>query len=163
MKKILLFLSIGLIISCESTVVEKSAGVANSDGAKYIFGSEDDNQIAIDLVLAYADKNTDLMYEMMTDTIRYWPSQGGEMMVLTRDAVHDVVNQLHSPYDSISRNVWNSVPLVTEGTDYTRVTVAFSESRYLKDGTQENVRLIDRIFIRDGKIFRIHQWDAEME
>ena len=160
---LLLFLSIGLLISCESTVVEKSAGVANSEGAKYIFGSEEDNQIAIDLVLAYADKNTDLMYEMMTDTVRYWPSQGGEMMVLSRDAVHDVVNQLHSPYDSISRNVWNAVPLVTEGTDYTRVTVAFSESRYLKDGTQENVRLIDRIFLRDGKIFRIHQWDAEME
>ena len=105
MKKLLLFLSIGLLISCESTVVEKSAGVANSEGAKYIFGSEEDNQIAIDLVLAYADKNTDLMYEMMTDTVRYWPSQGGEMMVLSRDAVHDVVNQLHSPYDSISRNV----------------------------------------------------------
>ena len=42
MKKLLLFLSIGLIISCESTVVEKSAGLANSDGAKYIFGSEEE-------------------------------------------------------------------------------------------------------------------------
>ena len=123
MKKLLLFLSIGLIISCESTVVEKSAGVANSDGAKYTFGSEEDNQIAIDLVLAYADKNTDLMYEMMTDTVRYWPSQGGEMMVLSRDAVHDVVNQLHSPYDSISRNVWNAVPLVTEGTDLSLIHI----------------------------------------
>ena len=103
------------------------------------------------------------MYEMMNDTIRYWPSQGREMLVLSRDAVHDVVNQLHSPYDSITRTVWNSVPLKTEGSDYSRVTVAFSENRFLKNGTQESVRLIDRIFIRDGKIFRIHQWDAEME
>ena len=38
-----------------------------------------------------------------------------------------------------------------------------SESRFLKDGTQENLRIIDRIFIRDGKIFRVNQWDAEME
>ena len=163
MKKYILLFTVIFFIGCEPTVVEKSAGVANSDGDKYILGSDEDSQLAVDLVKAYAEKNTDLMYEMMTDTVRYWPPQGGEMMVLSRDAVHDVVNQLHSPYDSISRNVWNSVPLVTEGTDYTRVTVAFSESRYLKDGTQENVRLIDRIFIRDGKIFRIHQWDAEME
>ena len=128
MKNLLLFLSIGLLVSCESTVVEKSAGVANSEGAKYIFGSEEYNQIAIDLVLAYADKNTDLMYEMMTDTVRYWPSQGGQMMVLTRDAVHDVVSQLHSPYDSISRNVWNAVPLLTEGTDYTSCLLYTSPS-----------------------------------
>ncbi len=70
--------------------------------------------------------------------------------------------QLHSPYDSIKRNVWNAVPLQAQGTDFTRVTVAFSEQRFLKDGTQENLRIIDRIFIRDGKIYRIHQWDAEL-
>ncbi len=163
MKKYILLFTVIFFIGCEPTVVEKSAGVANSDGDKYILGSDEDSQLAVDLVKAYAEKNTDLMYEMMTDTVRYWPSQGGEMLVLSRDAVHDVVNQLHSPYDSITRRVWNSVPLKTEGSDYSRVTVAFSENRFLKDGTQENVRLIDRIFIRDGKIFRIHQWDAEME
>ena len=163
MKKYILLFTVIFFIGCEPTVVEKSAGVANSDGDKYILGSDEDSQLAVDLVKAYAEKNTDLMYEMMTDTVRYWPSQGGEMLVLSRDAVHDVVNQLRSPYDSITRTVWNSVPLKTEGSDYSRVTVAFSENRFLKDGTQENVRLIDRIFIRDGKIFRIHQWDAEME
>ena len=163
MKKYILFFVVISFIGCESTVVEKSAGIANSDGDKYLLGSDEDSQLAVDLVLAYAEKNTDFMYEMMTDTVRYWPSQGGEMLVLSRDAVHDVVNQLHSPYDSITRTVWNSVPLKTEGSDYSRVTVAFSENRFLKDGTQENVRLIDRIFIRDGKIFRIHQWDAEMQ
>ena len=62
MKNLLLFLSIGLLVSCESTVVEKSAGVANSEGAKYIFGSEEDNQIAIDLVLAYADKRSSFFF-----------------------------------------------------------------------------------------------------
>ena len=57
----------------------------------------------------------------------------------------------------------NAVPLKREGSDFTRVTVAFLEDRYLNNGTQEKVRIIDRIFIRDGKIFRIHQWDAKME
>ena len=162
MNKILFILTTLFFIGCQQPV-EKSAGIANSDGAKYVLGSDDENQIAVNLVLAYADKDTESMYEMMTDTVRYWPPQGGKMMVMSRDDVYDIVMQLHSPYDSIKRTVWNSVPLKTEGSDYTRVTVAFSENRFLKDGTQENVRLIDRIFIRDGKIFRIHQWDAEME
>ena len=162
MKKILFLLTTLFFIGCQQPV-EKSAGIANSDRAKYVLGSDDENQIAVNLVLAYADKDTESMYEMMTDTVRYWPPQGGKMMVMSRDDVSDIVMQLHSPYDSIKRTVWNAVPLKTEGSDYTRVTVAFSENRFLKDGTQENVRLIDRIFIRDGKIFRIHQWDAEME
>ena len=95
MKKYILLFTVIFFIGCEPTVVEKSAGVANSDGDKYILGSDEDSQLAVDLVKAYAEKNTDLMYEMMTDTVRYWPSQGGEMLVLSRDAVHDVVNQLH--------------------------------------------------------------------
>ena len=118
MKKFILFFSLGLLFSCETTLVETSAGY-HMDGSSYILGSDEDNQIAMDLVLAYAD--------------------------------------------SIKRTIWNSVPLIRKGTDYTRVTVAFSENRFLKDGTQENLRIVDRIFIRDGKIFRVNQWDAEME
>ena len=118
--------------------------------------------MAIDLVLAYADKDTDAMYEMMADTVRYAPPSGG-LMVNSREDVPGIVMQLHSPYDSIKRTVWNAVPLKREGSDVTRVTVAFLEDRYMKDGAQEKVRIIDRIFIRDGKIFRIHQWDAKME
>ena len=164
MKKILLFVTFLAFVSCETKIVEveKSAGMANNDGEKYVFGSDEDSKIAIDLVLAYADKDTDAMYEMMADTVRYAPPSGG-LMVNSREDVPGIVMQLHSPYDSIKRTVWNAVPLKREGSDVTRVTVAFLEDRYLNDGTQEKVRIIDRIFIRDGKIFRIHQWDAKME
>ena len=34
---------------------------------------------------------------------------------------------------------------------------------YLKDGSKETVRLIDRIFIREGKIFRVYQWIGDMQ
>ena len=102
------------------------------------------------------------MVEKMADSVTFLPPQGGESMVMSRNQVADVIMQLHSPYDSIKRTVWNAVPLQTQGTDFTRVTVAFSEQRFLKDGSQENLRIIDRIFISDGKIYRIHQWDAEL-
>ena len=82
-------------------------------------------------------------------------------MVLMTDTDF-IVNELHSNMIQFQEIIW-IMPFNNEGSDGRLVTVAFSESRYLKDGTQENVRLIDRIFHRDGKIFRIHQWDAEME
>ncbi|MFL2622364.1 MAG: nuclear transport factor 2 family protein [Candidatus Marisimplicoccus sp.] len=162
MKNFIIFISLGLLFSCETTLVETSAGY-NMDGSSYILGSDENNQIAMDLVLAYADKNTDYMIEMMADSVTYSPPTGGMSMTMSNDQVADVIMQLHSPYDSIKRTIWNSVPLIRKGTDFTRVTVAFSENRFLKDGTQENLRIVDRIFIRDGKIFRVNQWDAEME
>ena len=162
MKKFILFFSLGLLFSCETTLVETSAGY-HMDGSSYILGSDEDNQIAMDLVLAYADKNTDYMTEMMADSVTYSPPTGGLSMTMNNDQIADVIMQLHSPYDSIKRTIWNSVPLIRKGTDYTRVTVAFSENRFLKDGTQENLRIVDRIFIRDGKIFRVNQWEADME
>ena len=162
MKKFLFLISLGLFFSCETNLVETSAGY-NMDGSSYILGSDENNQIAMDLVLAYADKNTDYMIEMMADSVTYSPPTGGMSMTMSNDQVADVIMQLHSPYDSIKRTIWNSVPLIRKGTDFTRVTVAFSENRFLKDGTQENLRIVDRIFIRDGKIFRVNQWDAEME
>ena len=164
MKKLYILFITTAFLSCETQTieVENSAGMANNDGEKYVFGSDEDSKMAIDLVLAYADKDTDAMYEMMADTVRYAPPSGG-LMVNSREDVPEIVMQLHSPYDSIKRTVWNAVPLKREGSDVTRVTVAFLEDRYMKDGAQEKVRIIDRIFIRDGKIFRIHQWDAKME
>lgn len=44
------------------------------------------------------------------------------------------------------------------GADYETVTVSFRENRYYKTGEVEKLRLVDRIFIRDGKFFRVNQW-----
>ncbi|MDA9628633.1 hypothetical protein N9S47_02260, partial [Flavobacteriaceae bacterium] len=94
--------------------------------------------------------------------VSYAPPEG-EMMILPKTAIHDVVKTLHEPYDSIKRQVWNAIPLKLEGSDFTRVSVAFKEERYFKNGSKETVRLIDRIFIREGKIFRVHQWIGDMQ
>tara|TARA_B100001093_G_scaffold284650_1_gene271856 strand:- start:1378 stop:1857 length:480 start_codon:yes stop_codon:yes gene_type:complete len=156
-----------VLSSCETKTVEvevNSTGgmnYGNNEGKKYLFGSDQDNQIAVDLIMAYANKDSQAMFESMADSVSYAPPEG-EMMVLPKTAIHDVVKSLHEPYDSIKRQVWNSIPLKLEGSDFTRVSVAFKEERYFKDGSEESVRLIDRIFIREGKIFRVHQWIGDM-
>ena len=165
MKKLLLLFIIGTLISCETKTIEvqQEAGFDYGRDAKYIMGSDEDAQIAVDLVLAFAKKDTETMRKYMGDTVRYAPPQGGKMITSLSSEIPDVVKMLHEPYDSLKRTVWNAVPLKSTASDFTRVTVAFKEDRFYKDGKKETVRLVDRIFIRQKKIFRIHQWMAEME
>jgi hypothetical protein len=167
-RHICIFVTLLVLSSCETKTVEvevNSTGgmnYGNNEGKKYSFGSDQDNQIAVDLIMAYASKDSQAMFERMADSVSYAPPEG-EMMVLPKTAIHDVVKTLHEPYDSIKRQVWNAIPLKLEGSDFTRVSVAFKEERYLKDGSKETVRLIDRIFIREGKIFRVNQWIGDMQ
>ena len=165
MKKILLLFVLAAFVSCETKTVEvqKQSGFDYGRDGKYVFGSDDDAQMAVDLVLAFAKKDSETMSKFMGDTVRYAPPQGGKMITSLKSEIHDIVKMLHEPYDSIKRTVWNAVPLKSTAADFTRVTVAFKEDRFYKNGTSESVRLVDRIFIRDKKIFRIHQWMAEME
>tara|TARA_A100001011_G_scaffold48365_2_gene45925 strand:- start:90 stop:602 length:513 start_codon:yes stop_codon:yes gene_type:complete len=166
--QILLILSIILFISCQTKTVEvevnSTAGkhfLTNFEGKKYIFGSDEDAKNAAALVLAFADKDSETMAKFMGDTVVYYPPQGARAMKTPKSAIHEVVKALHEPYDSLQRKLNNVIPLKIEGSDYTRVSVSFRENRYYKDGTQESVRLIDRIFFREGEIFRIIQWMGE--
>jgi hypothetical protein len=165
MKKLFLLFILITFINCETKTVEvqKEAGFDYYRNGKYTLGSDEDAQIAVDLILAFAKKDSETMKNSMGDTVRYSPPQGGKMITSLSSEIPDVVKMLHEPYDSIKRTVWNAVPLKSSATDYTRVTVAFKEDRFYKDGTTESVRLVDRVFIKEKKVFRIHQWMAEME
>ena len=166
MKKILLLLISTVFFSCETKIVEvnKESGFDYGREAKYVLGSDDNAQMAVDLVLAFADKDSETMVKFMADSVTYRPPQGWQPITTFKPEIHDVVIMLHEPYDSIKRTIWNAVPLKSTKTNFTRVTVAFKEDRFYKDGSQESVGLVDRIFISDdeGKIFRIHQWMMEM-
>ena len=163
MKKLLLLLIFTIFFSCETKIVEvnKESGFDYGREAKYVLGSDDNAQMAVDLVLAFASET---MVKFMADSVTYRPPQGGQSITTFKPEIHDVVIMLHEPYDSIKRTIWNAVPLKSTKTNFTRVTVAFKEDRFYKDGSQERVGLVDRIFISDdeGKIFRIHQWMMEM-
>ena len=169
-KSLLLTLPTLIFVCCQPKTVEvevnASAGeqfLNNFKGKKYIFGSDLDAKNAASLVLAYAEKDSETMVKFMEDTVVYYPPLGGKVMKTPKSAIHEVVKSLHEPYDSIKRKLNNVVPLKIEGSDFTRVSVSFREKRYYKDGNQESVRLIDRIFLREGKIFRIIQWMGEIE
>ena len=166
--KIILFFLLTTFLSCETKTkevkVNSSAGMAyqgESEGKKFSFGSDDDAKIAVNLVIAFAKKDIETMIKSMADTVRYLPPQGSKAIVASLKELPGIVDLLHQPYDSLNRKVWNAVPLIKEGDDFTKVIVTFLEERFYKDGKKESVGLIDRMYIKDGKIFNINQWMSE--
>ena len=168
MKKIILFVTISLFISCsqpcDNKEITKTAGMVlsgDSIGTKFMLGSDQDAQLAADLVKAYADGNFDLMNEMTTETVMFFePSVGSYIPVVS--PANEFLSNIQSPYDSIQRFIFSAIPTKRVGNDFTTVSVAFREFRY-KGNEVEKLRVLDRISIRDGKIFRVNQWNGILD
>ena len=169
MKKTILLLFVTFLVGCETKTieVEKSAGIVerypgNGDG--FVMASTEDAQLAFDLIFDLAYKYIETMKKSFDYTENYLPPQGGKAITTPLSELENIVMALHEPYDSIKRTLWNAIPIKLNGDDNSSVTVSFKEDRFYKDGTEESLRIIDRIFINsEKKIYRIHQWTAEME
>ena len=87
---------------------------------------------AANAILAYADGDFDYMNEVSADTVMFFePSMGKAIPVV--NPANEFLSQIQSPYDSITRSIWNAIPLKREGDDFETVLVSFIENRY-KDG-----------------------------
>ncbi len=167
MKKFIFSILIISLFGCESKTieVEKKAGIilnGQNKGKKLVFGSDADAQIALDMVQAYADREFEKMNALSSDTVMFFPPEGGKFIPVAIPA-NDFLASLHEPYDSITRYIWNAIPLKYEDRDYTNVIVSFQEFKYAKDGSVEKSKVVDKIYIRDGKIFRVNQLMGELE
>ena len=118
MNKIILLLTVAVFLSCQpkSIDVVKSAGMTYygaNEGKKFQFGSDEIAQLAVDAILAYADGNFDFMNEISADTIMFFePSMGKPIAVI--NPANEFLTQIQSPYDSITRFVFNAIPLKRE-------------------------------------------------
>ena len=131
MKKFIFSILIISLFGCESKTieVEKKAGIilnGQNKGKKLVFGSDTDAQIALDAVQAYADREFDKMNELSADTVMFFPPQGGKSVPVAIPA-NDFLASLHEPYDSITRYIWNAIPLKYEAVSYTHLTLPTSD------------------------------------
>ena len=167
MKKIILLIVFTAFMSCETKTVEvaKPAGewlIGSLKGDKFIPGPEEDAQVAMDVIMGYAEKDFELMMERSADTVMFFPEKGGEIIQLVKP-FDDFVKSLQEPYDSIVRTPYNVYPIRPESSDnFTIVTVPFTELRYAKDGSVEKERIIERFWVVDGKVVRVNKWAAEL-
>ena len=122
MKKIITLLIVATLFSCETKTVEveKSAGIVESypgDGDGFVMASTEDAQMAVDLILAFADKDVEAMKESFADSAVYMPPLGGKAITTPLSELENIVMALHEPYDSINRTLWNAIPIKLEGSE----------------------------------------------
>ena len=166
MKKIILLFVFTAFLSCETKTVEVNTQVGKAlygDQNKLYAGNMDYAKTTIDILKAYADGNFDLIMEKMADTVRFFPDKGGELVTLV-NPFNDFLTSMQEPYDSLTRGAYN-VTSITSGLEgsSTIISVPFTETRYLKDGSVEKERVFERfIFNSEGKIARVNKWTAQM-
>jgi len=166
MKKIILLFVFTAFLSCETKTVEVNTQVGKAlygDQNKLYAGNMDYAKTTIDILKAYADGNFDLIMEKMADTVRFFPDKGGELVTLV-NPFNDFLTSMQEPYDSLTRGAYN-VTSITSGLEgsSTIISVPFTETRYLKDGSVEKERVFERfIFNSEGKITRVNKWTAQM-
>jgi hypothetical protein len=158
MKKVTLLITITfLIISCQNNEpnVDKNVGEilsGNNKGSTYSIGSMEHAQLALDFSTAFVNQDYDFVTE----------EKGLERLEFDLPSLIELAKSMHEPYDSITRNVYDVIPVVPSyDENLTVVMFPFTETRYRKDGEIEKYRFYERHYIREGKIAGVRKWSQE--
>ncbi|MAT79113.1 MAG: hypothetical protein CMD13_00035 [Flavobacteriales bacterium] len=169
-KTILLFLIVIMTLSCQNNTTEQKQNIGeilsgNNKGSTYSLGSMDDAQLALDWSHAFTVKDFDFMTsENFTDSVFFYPPNSLKRVDMDIPTLRTLVTSMHDPYDSISRSVYDVVPLIPSfDEELTVVMFPFTETRYRKDGEIENYRFFERHYIRGGKVRGVRKWSQEEE
>ena len=169
MKKVTLLITITfLIISCQNNEpnVDKNVGEilsGNNKCSTYSIGSMEHAQLALDFSTAFVNQDYDFVTEEnYLETVFFYPEKGLERLEFDLPSLIELAKSMHEPYDSITRNVYDVIPVVPSyDENLTVVMFPFTETRYRKDGEIEKYRFYERHYIREGKIAGVRKWSQE--
>ena len=162
MKKILLFILIAAVFSCETKIVEVPVKggeimLGKNKGSKFYIAPDDNVDIVKNLLKSWNNMDADGMFEVLEDTITWLVATEKKPIKADKEFIKEYLKS----YDSISQVVQGYIPHQWEGQQHVVVSVASREKKYKKDGTFEDDRLFERFFVRDGKIFQVQAWSAD--
>ena len=169
MKKVTLLITIAfLVISCQNNEpdVDKNVGEilsGNNKGSTYSIGSMEHAQLALDFSTAFVNQDYDFVTEEnYLETVFFYPEKGLERLEFDLPSLIELAKSMHEPYDSITRNVYDVIPVVPSyDKNLTVVMFPFTETRYRKDGEIEKYGFYERHYIREGKIAGVRKWSQE--
>ena len=169
MKKTTLLITITfLIISCQNNEPGMHQNVGeilsgNNKGSTYSIGSMEHAQLALDFSTAFVNQDYDFVTEEnYLETIFFYPEKGLDRLEFDLPSLIELAKSMHEPYDSITRNVYDVIPVVPSyDKNLTVVMFPFTETRYRKDGEIEEYRFYERHYIREGKIAGVRKWSQE--
>ena len=169
MKKIITLLTIAFVFSsCESEVKEINLTggeilMGNNKGSVYSFGTMDNANHALNFSKAFTVKDYSFFTEEnFNDTIFFYPEKGLDRLEFDIQSAIELIKSMHEPYDSITREIYDVIPLVPSyNEDLTVVIFPFTETRYGKDGSIEKYRFTERHYIFGGKVYGVRKWSQE--
>ena len=169
MKKVTLLITIAfLVISCQNNepAVDKNVGEilsGNNKGSTYSIGSMKHAQLALDFSTAFVNQDYDFVTEEnYLETVFFYPEKGLERLEFDLPSLIELAKSMHEPYDSITRNVYDVIPVVPSyDKNLTVVMFPFTEKRYRKDGEVETYRFLERHYIKNGKITGLRKYSQE--
>ena len=164
MKKIFsIFIILIISISCNTPVeYEKIGGEWLREGSRlgkgYMIGDQKDSDLAKKFLDAYENMDAQLMVDLSADTVKFHPADIGGVFDVDMTNT-DFIVERQSNWDSISRDYIFILPLNLEDSDGRIVTTAFSETRYIKDGSTETNIFYERLSINEqDQIDRVVQY-----
>ena len=164
MKKIFsIFIILIISISCNTPVeYEKVGGEWLREGSRlgkgYMIGDQKDSDLAKKFLDAYENMDAQLMVDLSADTVKFHPADIGGVFDVDMTNT-DFIVERQSNWDSISRDYIFIMPLSLEDSDGRIVTTAFSETRYIKDGSTETNIFYERLSINEqDQIVRVVQY-----
>jgi hypothetical protein len=162
MKKIVgVFAMAAVLFSCNQptteVIVNKQAGEWVSSGAKYSMGDDTNVATVKAFIEGYEKMNVETIFNLSQDSVKVFLHNLETPMYMNRT----LLTQMFSQYDSIQAKPLYFLPYQIEGWEHSIVEVVSKEKRFLKDGTIENVRFLEKFIIdKEGKVFTIRQFDA---
>ena len=159
-KGIVLLLVMISVLSCKNQVkevqVDKKAGEWVSSGTKFLMGSDEQVEMVRSLISNYAAMDAEAVFANTRDSLRFFPFNSEEPVMMTSDDVKEMFSQ----YDSIISDPIYFLPYELDGVR-SLVEVGSNETKYKKDGTVEEDFFLEKfIFGEDGKIHTVRQWRA---
>ena len=164
MKKIFsIFIILIISISCNTPVeYEKIGGEWLREGSRlgkgYMIGDQKDSELVKKFLDAYENMDAKLMVDLSADTVKFHPADIGGVFDVDMTNT-DFIVERQSNWDSISRDYIFILPINLEDSDGRIVTTAFSETRYIKDGSTEKNIFYERLSINEqDQIDRVVQY-----
>ena len=163
MKKYILLLTTLILAACETAVEsEKIAGEWLLDdsrfGKGYMAGDQKDADLAKKFMDAYENMDAQTMVDLSADTVKFHPADIGGVFDVDMTNT-DFIVERQSNWDSISRDYIFIMPLKMEGSENRVVTTAFSETRYVKDGSTDSIMFYERLYINEeDQLVRVVQY-----
>ena len=159
-KGIVLLMVMISVLSCKNQVkevqVDKKAGEWVSSGTKFLMGSDEQVEMVRSLISNYAAMDAEAVFANTRDSLRFFPFNSEEPVMMTSDDVKEMFSQ----YDSIISDPIYFLPYELDGVR-SLVEVGSNETKYKKDGTVEEDFFLEKfIFGEDGKIHTLRQWRA---